>query len=177
MIADNREIFYTVSMKLYIRFLYLVVSIMLSGCAPKPLMRMDLDTYLKNQNQHNASDVLLTASIEDIAKRRDLYRGKEVEVSGLITYYGTNSFWTWYVMLEKGGQKIRCYAHQYRVEPGRDALQLVRWAKTEKGEITVSGRLKDDGIEIRYMMYKGDTVTPYYKPADHYIFPGVPWIR
>ena len=63
------------------------------------------------------------------------------------------------------------------VEPGRDALQLVRWAKAEKGEITVSGRLKDDGIEIRYMMYKGDTVTPYYKPSDHFMFPGRPGIR
>ena len=175
MIAGNREIFYRISMKLNIRFLYLVVSIMLSGCSPKPLMRMDLDTYLKNQ--HNASDVLLTASIEDIAKRRDLYRGKEVEVSGLIAYYGTNSFWTWYILLEKGGQNIRCYAHQYRVEPGRDALELVRWAKAEKGEITVSGMLKNDGIAIRYMMYKGDTVTPYYKPSDHFMFPGWSWIR
>jgi hypothetical protein len=53
----------------------------------------------------------------------------------------------------------------------------MRWAKADKGEITVSGMLKDDGIAIRYMMYKGDTVTPYYKPADHYIFPSRPWIR
>jgi len=53
----------------------------------------------------------------------------------------------------------------------------MRWAKADKGEITVSGMLKDYGIAIRYMMYKGDTVTPYYKPADHYIFPGRPWIR
>jgi hypothetical protein len=177
MIAGNREIFYTVSMKRCFNPLYLMLLFILSGCTPKPLVRIDLDTYLKNQNRPTASDVLLTASIEDIAKRRDLYRGKEVEVSGLITYYGTNSFWTWYILLEKGGQNIRCYAHQYRVEPGRDALELVRWAKAEKGEITVSGRLKDDGIEIRYMMYKGDTVTPYYKPSDHFMFPGRPWIR
>ena len=53
----------------------------------------------------------------------------------------------------------------------------MRWAKADKGEITVSGMLKDYGIAIRYMMFKGDTVTPYYKPADHYIFHGGPWIR
>ena len=53
----------------------------------------------------------------------------------------------------------------------------VYWAKADKGEITVSGMLKDYGIAIRYMMFKGDTVTPYYKPADHYIFHGGPWIR
>ena len=163
--------FYTVSMKRYFNPLYLMLLFILSGCAPKPLVRIDLDTYLKNQNRPTASDVLITADIGGLAKQSELLKGKEVEVSGLITYYGTNSFWTWYVMLEKGGQKIRCYAHQYRVEPGRDALQLVRWANAEKGEITVSGRLKDDGIEIRYMMYKGDTVTPYYKPSEHFIFP------
>jgi len=177
MIAGNREIFYTVSMKRYIHFLYLILLTMLSGCSPKPLVRMDLDMYLKNQNQHTASDVLITADIGDLAKQSELLKGIEVEVSGFITYYGTYNFLTWYIMLENGGQNIRCYAHQYRVEPGRDALQLVRWAKAEKGEITISGMLKDDGIAIRYMMYKGDKVTPYYKPADHYIFPGRPWIR
>ena len=77
----------------------------------------------------------------------------------------------------KGGQIIRCYTHQHWIEPGRDALQLVQRAKVEKGEITGSGMLKDDGIAIRYMMYKGDTVTPYYKPSDHFMFPGWSWIR
>jgi hypothetical protein len=101
-----------------------------------------------------------------------LLKGKEVEVCGMVIYYGTNSFWTWYIMLENAGQKIRCYAHQYRVEPGRDALQLVRWAQAERGEITLSGTFKEDGIAIRYMSYKGDTITPYYKPTDHYFLPG-----
>jgi hypothetical protein len=73
--------------------------------------------------------------------------------------------------------KIRCYAHQYWLEPGRDALQLVRRARAGKGEITVSGMLKDDGKAFRHMMYKGDMVTPYYKTSEHIIFPVRQWIR
>ena len=63
---------------------------------------------------------------------------------------------------------MRCYAHQYKVEPGRDALYMMRWAQSEKGELAVQGKVRNDGLEIVYMKYKGDTVTPYYKLPDHY---------
>ena len=48
---------------------------------------------------------------------------------------------------------------------------MVRWAQSEKGELTVQGTLRNDGIEIIYMKYGGDTVTPYYKPTDHLTLP------
>lgn len=159
--------------------MYYIVIIVLSliGCAAKPAVRMDVDTYVKNRGQYKTTNILITADIGDLVKHTDLLRGAEVEVAGLVSYFGTNNFWTWYVLLEKGGHTIRCYAHQYRVEPGRDALQLVRWAKTEHGEITISGTLKNDGIAIRYISYKGDRVTPYYKPSDHYFLPWWPLAR
>jgi hypothetical protein len=141
---------------------------LLMGCAPRPALRVDLDTYLRNTGQYSGKDVIITASVEDLQKRYELYKNRVVEVTGLVIYYGGKSFWTWYILLDNGGKTVRCYAHQYKVEPGVDALHLVRWAQSEKGAITVQGKLKSDGIEIIYLKYRGDTVTPYYKPPDHY---------
>jgi hypothetical protein len=177
MLAGNNKIFYIVNMRRCPKHLYLIVLIMLSGCTPKPLVRVDLDTYVRDWSRYKAAGILIYADIGGLLQEATLLKGKEVEVSGLVNYYGTKNFWTWYVMIEKGGQQIRGYAHQYRVEPGRDALQLVRWAQAEKGEIKISGTFKDDGIAIKYMHYKGDNVTPYYKPTDNYFLPGWIWTR
>lgn len=150
------------------KLIFVCIYSMLMGCAPKPAVRVDLDTYLQHIGRYSGKNIIITASIEDLQKRYGLYKGQEVEVTGLVAYYGDKSFWTWYIMLEKNGEAVRCYAHQYRVEPGSDALHMMRWAQSEKGEITVQGKLRNDGIEIVYLKYKGDTVTPYYKPTDLY---------
>ena len=170
--------FYFYTMKLF-KLLFLLIVVMFLGCSPKPTIRVDIDTYLRDTGQYSGKNIIITASIEDLQKRYELYKNKNVETAGVVLYYGSKSFWTWYILLEKNGKTVRCYAHQYKVEPGRDALHMVRWAQSEKGEISVQGKLRNDGIEIEYMRYKGDTVTPYYKPTDHYRLPfnSVPLIR
>ena len=150
------------------KLIFVCIVSMLLGCAPKPAIRVDLDTYLQHTGQYSGKNIIITASIEDILQRYELYTNKEVEVAGTVSYYGSNHFWTWHILLAKNGKTVRCYAHQYRVEPGRDALHMVRWAQSEKDEITVQGKVKKDGIEILYLKYGGDIVTPYYKPTDHY---------
>ncbi len=157
--------------------LYAIIAVVFMGCAPTPPVRMDLDTYIKNSGQHNISDILIAADIADLMVHKEILREKDVEVAGLVRSFGAHNFWTWYIILEKNGHQIRCYAHQYRVEPGRDALHMVRWVQAEHGELTISGTLKNDGIAIRYMRYKGDLVTPYYKPSDHYFLPWRPLTR
>jgi hypothetical protein len=151
-----------------INFLLFLVFEMFLGCSAKPDIRIDLDTYLRNTGQYSEKNIIITTSIEDLQKRYDLYKNRGVEVTGLVVYYGDKRFWTWYILLDNNGKTVRCYAHQYKVDPGVDALHLVRWAQSEKGEIIVEGKLRNDGIEIVYLKYKGDTVTPYYKPPDHY---------
>ncbi len=150
------------------KLLFVCIVSMLLGCSPKTAIRVDLDTYMQHTGQYSGKTIIITASIEDLLKRYELYKNKEVEVAGTVSYYGSKSFWTWYILLEKAGKTVRCYAHQYKVEPGRDALHMVRWAQSEKGEIAVQGKVRNDGLEIVYMKYKGDTVTPYYKPPDNY---------
>jgi hypothetical protein len=150
------------------KLVFFLILGMFPGCSPKPAIRVDLNTYLQNTGQYSGKNIIITASIEDLQKRYELYKNKDVEAAGVVLYYGSRSFWTWYILLEKNGKTVRCYAHQYKVEPGLDALHMVRWAQSEKGELTVQGKLRNDGIEIEYMKYKGDTVTPYYKPPDNY---------
>jgi len=152
-------------------FLLLLTVVLVMGCSPKPAVKVDLDNYLRNSGQYRGKNTVITASIEDLQKRHDLYKDRVVEVAGVVLYYGSKDFWTWYILLENNGKTVRCYAHQYRVEPGRDALNMVRRAQSDKGELTVQGTLRNDGIEIIYMMYGGDTVTPYYKPTDHLTLP------
>jgi hypothetical protein len=149
------------------------------GCAPRQAIRVDLDTYLQHTGQYSGKNVIITASVEDLQKRYALYKNREVEVTGLVVYYGDKRFWTWYIILDDKGKTVRCYAHQYKIDPGVDALHMVRWAQSDRGQMTVQGWLRDDGIEIIYMRYRGDTVTPYYKPTDHLTFPygNVPLIR
>ena len=130
------------------KLIFLLIVGMFLGCSPKPAIRVDLDTYLQRTGQYNGKTIIITASIEDLQKRCELYKNKVVETSGVVLYYGSKSFWTWYILLEKNGKTVRCYAHQYKVEPGRDALHMVRWAQSEKGEISVQGKLRNDGIEI-----------------------------
>ena len=151
--------------------LLLITVVIFMGCSPKPVVKVDLDNYLRNSGKYSGKNIIITATIEDLQKRYDLYKDRVVEVASVVLYYGSNNFWTWYILLEKNGKTVRCYAHQYRVEPGRDALHMVRWAQSEKGELTVQGTLRNDGIEIIYMKYGGDTVTPYYKPTDHLTVP------
>ncbi len=126
-------------MKLTKLIFLLIVGIFL-GCSPKPAIRVDLDTYLQRTGQYNGKTIIITASIEDLQKRCELYKNKVVETSGVVLYYGSKSFWTWYILLEKNGITVRCYAHQYKVEPGRDALHMVRWAQSEKGETKRAGQ-------------------------------------
>ena len=151
--------------------LLLITVVIFMGCSPKPVVKVDLDNYLRNSGKYSGKNIIITATIEDLQKRYDLYKDRVVEVASVVLYYGSNNFWTWYILLEKNGKTVRCYAHQYRVEPGRDALHMVRWAQSEKGELTVQGTLRNDGIELIYMKYGGDTVTPYYKPTDHLTVP------
>jgi hypothetical protein len=95
----------------------------------------------------------------------NLYRKKEIELSAPVTYFGNSSFWTWYLMLEKDGMKLRCYEKNYRVYPDRLAVDVGLIARSNGDEVTVRGKLNNDGMEMDRLMYDGydiDTNNPYY---------------
>jgi hypothetical protein len=137
-----------------------------TGCMQKELVRVDLDTYMKNQQQYKDKRVVITATLQDIAEHYDRYRGREIELSAPLTYYGIGGFWTWYVLLEKDGKKLRCYEDKYRIYPDPSAVDLALTARAKQGIVTTRGDLMKNGLELNRLKYNGydiDTNSDLYK--------------
>jgi len=145
-----------------------VLMLLISGCVPKEMVKVDLDTYLKNQQQYQGEQfkdkkVVITASLKDVNERYDLYKGKVIELSAPVTYYGKSLFWTWYITLEKDGFKLRCYEDHYRLYPDTLAVDAALKARSRGDEVTVRGKLYTDGLEMERLIYNGyniDTNNP-----------------
>jgi hypothetical protein len=81
-------------------------------------------------------------------------------------HYGSSGFWTWYVLLEKDGENLRCYEYKYRIWPDPLAVDLALSARTQKGAVTARGELLGDGLELNRLQYNGydvDTNSDLYK--------------
>lgn len=135
------------------------------GCAP--LVKTNMDSYLKNKEYYKGKKIIFAAELEDLFERYELYKHNEVELTAPLTYFGERKFWTWYLILEKDGEKIRCYETKYRVYPGQDAINLLSQARSEGGEVTVRGWLNYDGIELNRLMYKDYLVRTNYSPYSY----------
>ena len=153
---------------------YLIVCvslIALLGCTK--MIRVDADTYMKNQAFYEGKHVLIKADLEDVLDQYKLYKGKNVELTAPVTYYGDWGFSGWYLTLEKDGKELRCYEERYKYYLPWKALYLVRWAKSEGGEVTTRGKLKNDGVELYQLAYKDLTVNTNTVPFVHdYNFSG-----
>jgi len=142
--------------------------LLMSGCMPKEIVRVDLDTYLKNQQQYQGEqfkdkEVVITTTLKDVNERYALYKGKIIELSAPVTYYGKSLFWTWYITLEKDGIKMRCYEDHYRLYPDTLAVNVALKARIRSDEVTVRGKLYTDGLEMEGLIYNGyniDTNNP-----------------
>ncbi|MCX5901973.1 MAG: hypothetical protein NTV89_00555 [Proteobacteria bacterium] len=126
----------------------------MTGCM-KELVRVDLDTYLKNPKQYKDKHVVITATLKDVTEHYDRYKGREIEVSAPIVYSGFRSFWTWYVLMEQDGKKLHCYEEHYRLLPAPVAVDLALMARSQKGIVTARGDLLSDGIELNRLKYNG----------------------
>ena len=132
----------------------------ISGCMVKEQVRVDIDSFIKDQASYIDEDVVITAMLEDVVSRYSLYRGKKIEITAPVHYFGPRNFWTWYVLLQKDEKTLRCYTHYYRIKASNDALRLLRRAKNKKEAITVMGVLKKDGLDIERIFHDGITVRP-----------------
>lgn len=143
--------------------------LIMGGCAPKEIVRVDLDTYLTNQQLYQGEEyknkrVVIATTLKDLNERYEAYRGKIIEVSAPVTYYGKSLFWTWYITVQKDGHKLRCYEDRYRLYPDPLAVNAVLTARTRGDEVTVRGTLYRDGLEMERLIYNGyniDTNNPF----------------
>lgn len=98
------------------------------------------------------------------------YEGKRIETSGKVVSYPTRRhFRTWHFWIEKDAKRLRCYERTYRTEYAPCA-PIIRRAKAEGEEVTVMGKLCHDGIELRWIEYKGrrfntDLLPPHAPPG------------
>ncbi len=160
--------------KLFILLLLLLVPV--NGCLPKPAVRVDINTFLSDNETLNGKTVIITASLDEITTRYELYLNREVEVTAPVSYFGSKGYWTWYLMLEENGKTLRCYTHYYRLEAGSDAIRMLRVLRSKKGYLTVTGTLRRDGIDLKTMTYDNQTVrTDYRPPTRFYPFYGWPF--
>ena len=157
-------------MKHFIKCLFLCTVILFSGCTGNDRVRVDIDKFIKDQASYIDKDVVITATLEDVVSRYDLYIGKKVEISAPFSYFGTLGFWTWHILLHDGESTLHCYTHYYRIQPSTDAVNLLRRAKSKNEAITVLGFLYKDGMDIKGIYYDGIFVRPdrfFYKGRHH----------
>ena len=147
-------------MKPFIKYIFLIAVILISGCTVKEQVRVDIDKFTKDQASYIDKDVVITATLEDVDSRYDLYRGKKIELSAPFSYFGSEKFWTWYIMLQKGENTLRCYTNHYRLRTAKEALNLLMRAERKKESITVLGVLRNNGIDIEMFSNDGISVRP-----------------
>jgi len=135
-----------------IRVLFSIVLASLPGCIQ--MVQTDLDTYLQNQKAFRRKHVIFTTTLEDLLSRYELYQGKDVELSAPVSYFGKEDFHTWYLTLERDGKLLRAYEDSYKNYVDIYTLNLMIWVKSEGGDVTVRGKLKEKGIELNQLAYR-----------------------
>jgi len=145
-------------------FYFLACALSLPAGCMKNIVRLDLDTYIENQPSYADQDIVITASLDDVLARYSLYENKKIEVAAQVLYYRSYGFWTWHLMLDENGKKLRCYTHYYRIEPGWDAVNLLERAIHGKKAVTVLGMLKKDGLDIQRLTCDNETANTSFKP-------------
>ena len=160
-------------MKHFIKCIFLCAIILFSGCTVKEQVRVDIDKFISGQASYIDKDVVITATLEDVLLRYDLYRGKKIELSAPFIYFGIGNFWTWSVMLQKDEKVLRCYTHYYISQPSNAAVNLLGMAKSKNEPITILGVLNKDGIAIEEFSYNGASVRTDISavPNSMYLFP------
>ena len=136
--------------KYYVMFVVTMVTLL--GCTK--MIRVDADTYMYNQEFYKGKSVLIETDLEDVIEHYRLLKGQDVELTAFVGDYGEWGLGGWYVILKKDGNEFRCYEEKYKYYLPWEALYLVRWARSEGGEITARGRLRNDGVELYQLAYR-----------------------
>jgi len=147
-----------------------VAVLVCAACSHQPV-RATLDEVLADPEEYEGEELIITTTIADVLEDYSLYNERRIEVTGEMVYSGSLSFWTWYLILTDQEKELRCYTNHYRVNVGSDAVVMMKRAAMEKKPLTVNGVLRNDGIDIREIIYDRQMVRPAFKPP---AMPNVP---
>jgi hypothetical protein len=132
-----------------IPLLLLIVQI---GCTP--MIRVDADTYLHNQELYEGKGTIITAELGEVFENHELFQGKRVEITAPIIHFEERDAPSWFIVLEEDGQKIRGYESDFLGWVPPDAVYLARWAKKEGGDVIAQGKLIGESLELDQLTYK-----------------------
>ena len=125
---------------------------MLIGCTP--MIRVDADTYLHNQERYAGKGTIITAELGEVLENQELFQGQRVEITASITHFEEKDAPSWFIVIEKDGQQIRGYESDFLGWVPPDAIYLARWAKKEGGDVIVQGKLIGEALELDQLTYK-----------------------
>lgn len=140
----------------------MIILVLISACSH--LIKTDMDSYMQNREAFKWKKVVFTTDLEDLLERYEIFQGREVELSAPVAYFGKENFPTFYITLEQDGKQIRAYEENYHRYIHGDTLQLLIWAKSEGGKVTVRGKVKDDGIELNQLVYNEYLINTNKRP-------------
>ncbi len=143
-------------------YLLICLIFVVPSCAGK-IIRVDMATFKENRAFFEGKSVLITTELNAVKEQYALLEGNYIELTAPVSYFGDRKFRTWYLILEKDGETLRCYESKYRLYPERNAVLLLKKARYEGGEITVRGKLYYDGIELNCLIYKNYVVNTNYR--------------
>ena len=143
-------------------YVFAVLFLLITGCTL--MIKTDMDTYLLNREAYKRKKVVFTTDVNDLVDRYELYQGKEVELTAPISYFGKDDFYTWYIILARGEKQVLAYEDNYKNYINSEAFQLLTWAKSEGGAVTVRGKLKEKGIELDQLTYNSYVVHTNSRP-------------
>ena len=152
-------------MKLLRNVPLLIIIIFIGSCSH--LIKTDMDSYLQNRQAFKWKKVVFTTDLDDLLERYDIFQGREVELSAPVAYFGKEDFPTFYLILEQEGNQIRAYEENYHRYVNGDALQLLIWAKSEEGKVTIRGKVKEDGIELNQLVYNELLINTNRRPYSY----------
>ena len=143
----------------------LIIIVFISACSH--LIKTDMESYMQNREAFKWKKVVFTTDLEDLLERYEIFQGREVELSAPVAYFGKENFPTFYITLEQDGKQIRAYEENYHRYIHGDTLQLLIWAKSEGGTVTVRGKVKEDGIELNQRVYNEQLINTNRRPYSY----------
>ncbi len=126
----------------------------LTGCAQQ-IIKVDSDTYFRNQAAYQDKSTIITADLVDVVDRDGLFEGKWIEISAPITHFEERDSPSWYLIFEKEGRKLRAYENDFLGWVPPDAAYLARWAKNQGGDVTALGKVLKGYMELDELSYRG----------------------
>ncbi len=147
--------------------LKLFVLSLIMSCAPKELIKTDLQSFLKNPQEYEGKRVIITTDLKTLTENPTPYLNKDIELYGFVEFRYETFDWDFFLKDEEG-RKVICYEEGYRHSSWAVPTNIIKLAERKNDIIVVVGKLKRGlRIELDWIEYNGRVIDTDYKPEKH----------